>query len=94
MGKKSTSSPQQIQSQDPSLDEINEAAEKALTDLDASLTAAGAIVELTLSDGISISTKLLYKRLNSLEFLLRQAGTAEDIVWDAVNRFDMSSARG
>ncbi len=94
MGKRSTSKPQPPKPQDRSLDEVNGVAERALIDLDASLTAAGAIVELSLSDGHSLSTKLLYKRMNALEFLLRQAGAAEDIVWDAVNRVDMDAVRG
>ncbi len=94
MAKKSALKAEKPDQQFLSLDEITTEAEKALVDLDASLTAAGALIELTLSDGHSLSSKLLYKRMMSLDFLVRQAGSAEDIVWVAVNQVGIVSSKG
>ncbi|WP_065382721.1 hypothetical protein [Hyphomonas sp. ND6WE1B] len=72
------------------LGEVGWDAEQALTDLDGALTAVRAIVDLTLVEGGAEKGPVLHKRLNSLEFLLRQAGYAERILWVTVDQ--MSTA--
>ena len=72
------------------LGEVGSDAERALTDLDGALTAVRAIVDLTLADGGAEEGPVLYKRLNALEFLLRQAGNAEDILWVTVDEMSMA----
>ena len=72
------------------LGEVGSDAERALTDLDGVLTAVRAIVDLTLADGGAEEGPVLYKRLNALEFLLRQAGNAEDILWVTVDQMSMA----
>lgn len=73
-----------------SLREVNSDAERALADLDGALTAVRAIVDLTLADGAGGAGPVLHKRLNALDYLLRQAGGAESILWVAVDQ--MSTA--
>lgn len=65
-------------------------AESALVDLDGALTAARALVDLTLADGGAEEGPVLYKRLNALEFLLRKAGQSEDIIWVSLDQMRMS----
>lgn len=65
-------------------------AERALTDLDGALAAARAIVDLTLADGGAGEGPVLYKRLNALEFVLRQAGESESVLWVAIDQFGMT----
>ena len=72
------------------LGEVGSDAERALTDLDGVLTAVRAIVDLTLADAGAEHGPVLYKRLNALEFLLRQAGNAEDILWVTVDQMNMA----
>lgn len=72
------------------LGEVGSDAERALTDLGGALTAVRAIVSLTLADGSAEEGPVLYKRLNALEYLLRQAGYAEDVLWVTVDQ--MSTA--
>ena len=72
------------------LGEVGSDAERALTDLDGALTAVRAIVDLTLADGGAEEGPVLYKRLNALEFLLRQAGCAEDLLWGTVDQMSMA----
>tara|TARA_R110002110_G_scaffold31943_2_gene111665 strand:- start:203 stop:571 length:369 start_codon:yes stop_codon:yes gene_type:complete len=72
------------------LGKVSADAESALTDLDGALTAARALVELTLSDGGANESRTLYKRLNALEFVLRCAGFAEDVLWIAIDQMSMS----
>lgn len=68
--------------------EVGSDAERALTDLDGALTAVRAIVDLTLVDGGAEEGPVLYKRLNALEFLLRQAVDAERILWVTVDQMN------
>ena len=84
--KKPTDKPEIIKT----LGEVGSDAERALTDLDGVLTAVRAIVDLTLADGGAEEGPVLYKRLNALEFLLRQAGNAEDILWVTVDQMNMA----
>lgn len=72
------------------LGEVGSDAERALTDLGGALTAVRAIVSLTLADGSAEEGPVLYKRLNALGYLLRQAGYAEDVLWVTVDQ--MSTA--
>jgi hypothetical protein len=72
------------------LGEVGSDAERALTDLDGALTAARAIIDLTLADGGAREGPVLHKRLNALEYLLRQAGYAEGILWVTIDQ--MSTA--
>ncbi|HAY05054.1 MAG TPA: hypothetical protein PKV67_01885 [Hyphomonas sp.] len=71
-------------------DDISSDAGDALIDLSGALTAGRALVDLTLADGGSADAPVLYKRLNALEFVLRQAGRAEDILWVAIDKMSMS----
>lgn len=72
------------------LGDVSSDAERALTDLDGALTSVRAIVDLTLVDGGAREGPVLHKRLNALDFLLRQAGYAEGILWVTVDQ--MSTA--
>lgn len=72
------------------LGDVSSDAERALTDLGGALTSVRAIVNLTLADGGAEEGPVLYKRLNALEYLLRQAGYAEDVLWVTVDQ--MSTA--
>ena len=90
MGKKARKKPTDKQEIIKTLGEVGSDAERALTDLDGVLTAVRAIVDLTLADGGAEEGPVLYKRLNALEFLLRQAGNAEDILWVTVDQMSMA----
>ena len=73
MGKKARKKPTDKQEIIKTLGEVGSDAERALTDLDGVLTAVRAIVDLTLADGGAEEGPVLYKRLNALEFLLKQS---------------------
>lgn len=75
------------------LGDVSDDAESALIDLEGALTAARALVNLTLADGGANDSRTLYKRLNALEFVLRCAGSAEDMLWRAVDQMGMSVDR-
>lgn len=72
-------------------EDIRSGAEQALTDLSAALTAARALVALSLAEGGASNGPVLDKRLNALEFVLRQAGHAEDILWVAIDELGASA---
>lgn len=86
MGKKSKDKPAPAEQPAKTLGEVSSDAARALIDLEAALTAARALVELSMGDGHDMTGPLLYKRLNALEFLLRQAGYAEDVLWVACDK--------
>jgi hypothetical protein len=90
MGRKTSSSVQKKKETIRTLDDVGSDAERALIDLDGALTAARAIVDLTLADGGADEGPILYKRLNALEFLLRQAGHSESVLWVAVDQMSMA----
>ena len=90
MGKKARKKPTDKPEIIKTLGEVGSDAERALTDLDGVLTAVRAIVDQTLADGGAEEGPVLYKRLNALEFLLRQAGNAEDILWVTVDQMSMA----
>lgn len=90
MGKKTPERSPEKQEVNRTLGDVSSDAERALTDLDGALTAARALVDLTLSDGGAEEGPVLYKRLGALEFVLREAGRAEDILWVAVDQMSMS----
>lgn len=90
MGKKKSAASGHGAKPRKTLGDVSEDAEGALTDLDGALTAARALVDLTLADGGADDGRTLYKRLNALEFLLRCAGSAEDVLWIAVDQMGMS----
>jgi hypothetical protein len=90
MGKKKSAASKLGAERSRNLEEVSADAESALTDLDGALTAARALVDLTLADGGADDGRTLYKRLNALEFVLRCAGTAEDVLWVAIDQLSMS----
>ncbi len=90
MGKKKSADSQHGGEPRRTLGDVSDDAESALTDLDGALTAARALVDLTLADGGADDGRTLYKRLNALEFVLRCAGSAEDVLWKAVDQMGMS----
>lgn len=90
MGKKARQKPEEMRETIRTLDDVGSDAERALIDLDGALTAARAIVDLTLADGGADEGPILYKRLNALEFLLRQAGHSESVLWVAVDQMSMA----
>ena len=90
MGRKTSSSVQKKKETIRTLDDVGSDAERALIDLDGALTAARAIVDLTLADGGADKGPILYKRLTALEFLLRQAGHSESVLWVAVDQMSMA----
>ena len=90
MGRKTSSSVQKKKETIRTLDDVGSDAERALIDLDGALTAARAIVDLTLADSGADEGPILYKRLTALEFLLRQAGHSESVLWVAVDQMSMA----
>lgn len=90
MGKKSPDKPENTQGPIKTIGEVSEDAARALIDLDGALTAARCLVGLTIADGAASEGPVLYKRLNALEYILRQAGFAEDILWVAVDKMSMA----
>lgn len=90
VGKKKSAGPKDGAKRNRTLGDVSADAEGALTDLDGALTAARALVDLTLADGGADDGRTLYKRLNALEFVLRCAGSAEDVLWTAVDQMGMS----
>ncbi|AXE64697.1 hypothetical protein BBF93_11025 [Hyphomonas sp. CACIAM 19H1] len=93
MGKKTSAASEDRAERRRTLGDFSDDAESALTDLDAALTAARALVDLTLADGGADDGRTLYKRLNALEYVLRCAGSAEDVLWIAVDQMSMSVDR-
>lgn len=71
-------------------EEVSNKAQSALTDLDAAITAARCLVDLTILDGAATEGPVLYKRLNALEYILRQASVAEDTLWVTVDRLSLT----
>ncbi len=90
MGKKKSTAAGHGAERRRTLGDVSDDAESALIDLEGALTAARALVDLTLADGGAEDGRTLYKRLNALEFVLRCAGTAEDVLWIAVDQMGMS----
>lgn len=74
MGRKTPKGSKEKKKADRTIGDVASDAERALSDLDGALAAARAIVDLTLADGGAGEGPVLYKRLNALEFVLRQAG--------------------
>lgn len=93
MGKKKPAASKHGAEQRRTLGDVSDGAESALIDLEGALTAARALVDLTLADGGANDSKTLYKRLNALEFVLRCAGSAEDVLWIAVDQMGMAVDR-
>lgn len=71
-------------------EEVSNNAQNALTDLDAAITAARCLVDLTIMDGAATEGPVLYKRLNALEYILRQASVAEDMLWVTVDKMSLA----
>ena len=90
MGKKKSATSEHGAERRRTLGDVSDDAESALIDLEGALTAARALVDLTLADGGASDSKTLYKRLNALEFVLRCAASAEDVLWIAVDQMGMS----
>lgn len=89
MGRKTPKGSKEKKKAGRTIGDVASDAERALTDLDGALAAARAIVDLTLADGGAGDGPVLYKRLNALEFVLRQAGQSESILWAAIDQFGM-----
>lgn len=90
MGKKKSAVSEHGAKRRRTLGDVSDEAESALIDLEGALTAARALVDLTLADGGANDSRTLYKRLNALEFVLRCAGSAEDVLWVTVDQMGMS----
>lgn len=90
MGKKSPDRPESTQGPIKTIGDVCEDAARALIDLDGALTAARCLVDLTIADGGASEGPVLYKRLNALEYILRQAGSAEDTLWVAVDKMSLA----
>lgn len=90
MGRKTPKGSKEKKKVGRTIGDVASDAERALTDLDGALAAARAIVDLTLADGGFGEGPVLYKRLNALEFVLRQAGQSESVLWVAIDQFGMA----
>ena len=70
---------------DRTISEVTDLVQDALVQLNATIVAARAIVELSQSQNSSMTQKTMLQRYNALEFLLQHAAIAEDRVWAAID---------
>lgn len=71
--------------QDRTISEVTDLVQDALVQLNATIVAASAIVELSQSQNSLMTPKTILQRYNALEFLLQHAASAEDKVWAAID---------